>query len=75
MVKLRASCVALLLAFVSPQLKAQTAGPAFTCKFVMIPMRDGVRLNTNLRPERSARFAPVSAHAHALWHRRRHGGR
>ncbi len=47
-VKLRASCVALLLAFVSPQLRAQTAGPTFTCKFVMIPMRDAVRLNTSI---------------------------
>ncbi len=54
MVKLRASCVALLLAFVSPQLTAQTAGPTFTCKFVMIPMRDAVRLNTSICVPNSA---------------------
>jgi putative CocE/NonD family hydrolase len=47
--KLRVSGVALLLAAIGPALSAQTATPpAFTCRFVMIPMRDAVRLNTSI---------------------------
>ncbi len=44
----RASCVALLLALASLPLAAQSSAPTFTCKFVMIPMRDAVRLNTSV---------------------------
>ena len=47
--KLRMSGVALLLAAVASSLPAQTASPpAFACRFVMVPMRDAVRLNTSI---------------------------
>ena len=52
---------------------AQVAG--FACRFVMIPMRDGVRLNTSVcEPKGTHRAGADSHHAHALWRRRRHGG-
>ena len=50
MLKLRASSVALFLALIGSLVSAQTTTPAAasTCKFVMVPMRDGVRLNTSI---------------------------
>jgi len=43
-----------LTASVAPAQQPSPAAPAFNCRFVMIPVRDGVRLNTSICEPRGA---------------------